>query len=189
MPFPYYRRLSRADQAAYRKSDAQVTVYVPDPRALRPLLSAVEAALAADDRAAVEKATKKFIDALLVQLKAPPVVTKVLARRPADEGGELHGLYEIEEEGAARPRLRVWMRTAAQKRPVAFRTFVRTVLHEVCHHLDFTVLGLEPSFHTEGFFKRESHMTRQLLGAPRPRGEPPKQEPRQNPAPKQMDLL
>jgi hypothetical protein len=31
------------------------------------------------------------------------------------------------------------------------------------HHLDVTLLGLDDSFHTEGFFKRESSMVRQLL--------------------------
>ena len=48
------------------------------------------------------------------------------------------------------------MRTAAYERPVALRTFVRTVLHEVCHHLDFEKLELADSYHTEGFFRRES---------------------------------
>jgi hypothetical protein len=34
------------------------------------------------------------------------------------------------------------MRTAAHKRVVAFRTFLRTLLHELCHHLDYEWLGL-----------------------------------------------
>jgi hypothetical protein len=60
----------------------------------------------------------------------------------------------------------VWMRTAAFGRVVAFRTFLRTLIHELCHHLDFTYLELPHSFHTEGFFKRESSLVHQL--APRP---------------------
>ena len=55
------------------------------------------------------------------------------------------------------------MRTAYHKRVVAFRTFLRTLLHEVCHHLDYELLKLEDSFHTEGFFKRESSLFKQLL--------------------------
>jgi hypothetical protein len=42
---------------------------------------------------------------------------------------------------------------------VAFRTFLRTLLHEVCHHLDYTYLRLPDSFHTQGFFQRESSLS------------------------------
>jgi hypothetical protein len=55
------------------------------------------------------------------------------------------------------------MRTASRKQVVAFRTFLRTLVHELCHHLDFTYLGLSETFHTEGFFKRESALMRQLV--------------------------
>jgi hypothetical protein len=58
----------------------------------------------------------------------------------------------------------VWMRTAAKKHVVAFKTFLRTVLHEICHHLDYELYGLEESFHTEGFFKRESSLFHQTVG-------------------------
>ena len=62
----------------------------------------------------------------------------------------------------------VWMRTAAYERPVAHRTFVRTLSHELGHHLDYELLGLEDSFHTKGFFQRESSLVRTLL--PKKRG-------------------
>jgi hypothetical protein len=55
------------------------------------------------------------------------------------------------------------MRTAQKGRVVAFRTFLRTLIHELCHHLDYVHIGLGRSFHTEGFFKRESSLLRQLL--------------------------
>ena len=86
---------------------------------------------------------------------------KVLAVRPELRSAELHGLYT--RDGARRPRIRVWMRTLRYKRVVAFRTFLRTLLHEVCHHLDYTLLGLADSFHTQGFFSRESSLFRQLV--------------------------
>jgi hypothetical protein len=47
---------------------------------------------------------------------------------------------------------------------VVFRTFLRTLLHEVCHHLDYDLLRLPDSFHTEGFYKRESSLLKQILG-------------------------
>jgi len=88
----------------------------------------------------------------------------VLRVRPkqADES-ELHGLYTTGPR--TRPLIRVWMRTAAQRRVVSFRTFVRTLLHELAHHLDFELYGLADSYHTLGFFKRESSLMRQLLPA------------------------
>ena len=46
---------------------------------------------------------------------------------------------------------------------VKFRTFLRTLLHKLCHHLDYELLGLTDSFHTEGFYQRESSLVRQLL--------------------------
>jgi hypothetical protein len=34
----------------------------------------------------------------------------------------------------------------------------------LCHHLDYELLRLPDSFHTEGFYQRESSLLRQLLG-------------------------
>lgn len=95
-------------------------------------------------------------------LKTEPVKAKVLARRPSDDWGELHGLYEPAEDEHDTALITVWMRTASQRRVVAFKTFLRTLLHEACHHLDYEWLKLEDSFHTEGFFKRESSLFKQL---------------------------
>jgi hypothetical protein len=46
---------------------------------------------------------------------------------------------------------------------VAFKTFLRTLVHEVCHHLDYELFRLAETFHTEGFYKRESTLTAALL--------------------------
>jgi len=88
---------------------------------------------------------------------------RVLAARPSDDYGELHGLYEPEPPPA---RITLWMRTAAKRRVVAFKSFLRTLVHELLHHLDYEVFRFEETFHTEGFFKRESSLARQLLGEP-----------------------
>jgi len=47
---------------------------------------------------------------------------------------------------------------------VAFKSFLRTIVHELLHHLDYEHFRLDDSFHTEGFFQRESSVARQLLG-------------------------
>jgi hypothetical protein len=41
------------------------------------------------------------------------------------------------------------------------------MLHELCHYLDYSMLKLDDSFHTMGFFKRESFLVRVLMGSER----------------------
>ena len=90
-----------------------------------------------------------------------PVRVEVLAARPHAHWGEMHGLYTAERGRI--PRIQLWMRTAKQKRVVAFRTFLRTLLHAVGHHIDYALLRLPDSYHTEGFYKRESSLFYQLV--------------------------
>jgi hypothetical protein len=105
-------------------------------------------------------------------LAIKPARVEVLAARPSARWGELHGLYTAPDKGV--PRIQVWMRTARHKRVVAFRTFLRTLLHEIGHHLDYEHLRLPDSLHTEGFFRRESSLFRQLVPEePKAEGIPP----------------
>jgi hypothetical protein len=161
MPFSYYARLSRAQQAVYRKSDEVVEVRLPQPGALQPAVTALTTALATEDRAHVQRATERLIRGLTDALGVPPVQVEVLAARPHARWGELHGLYTVER--GRTPKVQLWMRTAKQRRVVAFRTYLRTLLHEVGHHLDYALLRLPDSYHTEGFYKRESSLFHQLV--------------------------
>jgi DinB superfamily len=114
-----------------------------------------------EDRAATQQASDRLIKGLLEMLRLPPVRVEVLAARPHARWGELHGLYTAER--GKTPKIQLWMRTAKQKRVVAFRTYLRTLLHEVGHHVDYTGLRLAESYHTEGFYKRESSLFHQLV--------------------------
>jgi hypothetical protein len=165
MPFAYYARLTRSQQAIYRKSDEIVEVRLPRPAALHPAVSALAAALATEDRLRVQRASERLIRDLTDALGVPPVRVEVLAARPHAKWGELHGLYTVERGRA--PTIQLWMRTAKQRRVVAFRTYLRTLLHEVGHHLDYALLRLRDSYHTEGFYKRESSLFHQLVAEPR----------------------
>jgi len=173
--FSYYRRLSAAERRTYRKSDAVLAVELPVAPALGPRVAALRSALESGKRASVEAATQSLGTAILASLGVPPVVVRVRSVRPADHGGELHGLYTWEE--GKPPLIEVWMRTAKNRDVVAFRTFLRTFLHEICHHLDFTLHGLSDTFHTSGFFRRESSLVRQLAGSGRKRGPPRAESP------------
>lgn len=161
MPLPYYDRLSKRDQAIYRQSASIGDVPLPDAPACRPLVEALRQALEAGERAPVERAAQRLVARIAHQLQTEPVVVRVLARRPRSASAELHGLY-VREEGSP-SLIQVWMRTAARKQVASFRTFLRTLLHELCHHLDYAHFALADSFHTEGFFRRESSLMRQLV--------------------------
>jgi hypothetical protein len=163
MPFAYFERLTRRQQAIYLKSDALTAVPLPGAPALRPLVGELRRSLEEDERALTETAAQLLAAGLARALGAPPVRVAVLAARPHARWGELHGLYETPTRRGEPPLITLWMRTARQKRVVAFRTFLRTLLHELGHHLDYTVLRLGDSFHTQGFYQRESHLFHQLV--------------------------
>jgi hypothetical protein len=162
MRFAYYDKLSPARQRIYRKSDAIVTLGLPRGIVPGALVDAIGVGLRQDRRADVQSACQGLIDALATGYRVPGVLVRVLATRPADGSGELHGLYEPEEEERL-ARISVWMRTAQKKNVVAFKTFLRTLIHELCHHLDYELFALEETFHTEGFYKRESTLVAALL--------------------------
>ena len=163
MPFAYYDKLSPARQRIYRKSDAIETLGIPQGLALGHVIGEIANGLRQEHRATVQTACQSLVDALLKGYHVPPVRVKVLLRRPADDYGELHGLYEPEEDDGTRACITVWMRTVQKKQVVAFKTFLRTLIHEVCHHLDYDLFALEETFHTEGFYKRESALVAALL--------------------------
>jgi hypothetical protein len=163
MPFAYFDRLSAARKVVYLRSDAIERIALPPGPPLTNVVAQIEEELRAERRKQVEAAAQALLSDLTQRLKVPPVRVKVLTVRPSGNWGELHGLYEPEEDGTS-ALITVWMRTVARKQVVAFRTFLRTVLHELCHHLDYELYKFPETFHTQGFYKRESNLMTQLAG-------------------------
>ena len=159
---PAFRhRLNRAQQVQYDRSNAVGSIPLRvTPRALRAV-GLLQDALAAADRPRAERLAQAICDEVCTTLRVSPLRVTVRDFRPSDRRGELHGLYVANGRGQ-RDRIDVWMMTAKRGQVVAFKTFLRTLLHEVCHHLDYTLLHLNESFHTDGFFKRESSLFSQL---------------------------
>ena len=161
MPFDYYHRLSTSRKRTYRKSDAIEVLVIPAGLDLGESIRQLQLALLDDKRIEVQRISSQLITQLAAGYQVPPLEVKVLATRPKDQTGELHGLYQPEEH---KPSLiSIWMRTAELKKVVAFKTFLRTLIHELCHHLDYEMYQLEETFHTEGFYKRESSLVNALL--------------------------
>lgn len=162
MVFGFYDKLTPAQQRIYRQSDHVTSIALPDSSPLAGEVARLTEALARADRAHTQAAAQALVSALAIRLKVPPVRVEVLERRPSRDWGELQGLYQPADR-RAQAQITVWMRTAKRRQVVAFRTFLRTVLHEVCHHLDYELLRLRDSLHTEGFYKRESSLFHQLV--------------------------
>jgi hypothetical protein len=161
LPFDYFHRLSAARKRIYLRSDALEDIPIPPGEPLDGVLQDIRAALEAERRVELERASQRLLDDLTARFQVPRVKVKVPGVRPSGDWGELHGLYEPGEEGV-RAVISTWMRTVARRQPVAYRTFVRTLLHELCHHLDYEMYQMAETFHTEGFYKREASLFRQL---------------------------
>ena len=157
----YYHRLSPWQQRVYRQSDEVTELPVPGTADLSHATLAVGQALSRGDPRATALACTNLLRRVCARLGVTPPAVTVLAERPAGHWGELHGLYDPTQ--GPNGTITVWMHTAKRGRVVAFRTFLRTLLHELCHHLDFALLQLSYSFHTTGFHKRESSLYQQLL--------------------------
>jgi hypothetical protein len=164
MPFAYFERLSVTAKRVYLASDAIREVSLPDAELLQPLLPILREALLKEDHRAVAAAAEALVLGITKLMRVPEVTVVVLAARPRRRGSELHGLYTV--AAGRKPQIKVWMRTAALGKVVAFKTFLRTLLHEVLHHLDYAHYKFRDSFHTAGFYSRESSLVRQLLAQP-----------------------
>lgn len=162
--FAYYDRLGPSAQRTYRQSDRITRVRLPEADTLGPLLAELRGALAEEDRTVVEESSQLLADGILTRLGVTRVQIIVRETRPSNPTAELHGLYEPVDP-PYRSRISLWMRTAARAHIVAYKTFLRTLIHEICHHLDYELFGLADSLHTRGFYQRESSLVRQLVEA------------------------
>ena len=162
MVFSYYNRLSATQKRVYRKSDEIHVISLPNASDLHPFIHDLAWALEHENRAMAEQSCQNLVKGMVARLTAPPVRITLLTVRPKASWGELHGLY-IPAQGRASAAITVWMRTAKRRQVVAFRSFLRTLLHEICHHLDYELFNLSESYHTEGFYKRESSLFHQLM--------------------------
>jgi hypothetical protein len=162
---PGRRWFTREDERAYQRSNAITAIRVPRSPALFARTRVLAEALGSADQQRVQSASQQLLDALCSLLRVPPLQVEVCGARPSNHYGELHGLYTPAASRRVRDRVQVWMRTARRLQVVAFKTFLRTLLHELCHHLDYEHLKLGRSFHTEGFYRRESSLVYAVIPA------------------------
>lgn len=156
-------RLSPLQQRIYDRSAAISSIRIVLTPQLQEDVRALETALVADEQLRVQTLSQAVVNRICQQLGVRAVRIQVHGVRPSNRRGELHGLYTQYSGGSPNDSIQVWMRTAKRGQVVAFRTFLRTLLHEVCHHLDYTYFQLRESYHTQGFFQRESSLFHALM--------------------------
>jgi hypothetical protein len=159
------RPRSIAKRAEYDRSDKLVAITLPTDSWLHELAGEIESAMSADLKRKVQTACNEFLAEAARSFNVPRPSVRVLDARPLRvyESGlsELFGDYQLNNG-----LIRVWMRTAVQKRVTSFGTFLNTLSHEFCHHLDILQLGLPNSFHTRGFYGRTAILYHHCRGTP-----------------------
>jgi hypothetical protein len=114
----------------------------------------------------VRSAYAEFLATASNFYEVPTCGLRVLAARPlrTRERGtfELFGDYSPDSM-----LIRVWMRTAVRKEVTSFGTFLSTLCHEFCHHLDFRRFGVSDSWLTRGFYERGALLYHFARGTPR----------------------
>ena len=167
----YYYRLSARAQRTYLKSDSIDKFDLVAGQTALVRTSALMGALEFGAPTIVERASQALVVELCRLIGTPPVRVQVRGVRPHNARGELHGIFY--PRGASSrpgdPLIILWMRTAQRHDVVKPKTFLRTLMHELGHYLDYAHLRLDDSFHTAGFFKRESYLVR-ILFPPEPDG-------------------
>ena len=171
----YFTSLSKKQQSAYRASDAagEIVLAASSYGGLQTSTARLRRALAmaaqgndSGELHAVEGAARELARGVCEALKVSVPEVRVHEVRPRGAYGELHGLTtrwtHRQGTGEDKTRIEVWMKTSVGESVVAWKTFLRTLCHELVHHLDYALLKLEDSLHTEGFFRRESGLVRQL---------------------------
>lgn len=116
--------------------------------------------------ASIRKACAEFLSVAPAFYAVRRPTIRVLAARPlrVREGGwatELFGDYDPETTV-----IRLWMRTAIRKQITSFGTFLSTLCHEFCHHLDYQRFGFPDSWHTRGFYERTATLYHHARGTP-----------------------
>jgi hypothetical protein len=161
---------------SFLDSDRLHAVPLPTDGRLPAIAASIESAMAAGTPHDVRRACDQFLAAASDFYRVPRCEVRVLAARPLRvreySTTELFGDYHPDTL-----LIRVWMKTAIRKDITSFGTFLSTLCHEFCHHLDFQRLGFRNSWHTRGFYERTAALyhhargtlPKRLVWAPAPR--------------------
>jgi hypothetical protein len=150
----------------FRESERFTAMDLPPGPKLSRMAEDIRLAMTEGSREQVRRTCASFLNAAapFYGVRVPEV--RALAARPlrVREGGwqtELFGDYSLGEAV-----IRIWTRTAVRKQVTSFGTFLSTLCHEFCHHLDCQKFGFSRSPHTRGFYERAALLYHHARGTP-----------------------
>ena len=121
---------------SFLESDRLNRLLLPTDDRLPRIASSIESAMKAGKTREVLRVSEEFLAVASDFYRVRRCAVRVLAARPL----RVRGCSTIELFGDYHPDtilIRVWMRTAVRKEVTSFGTFLSTLCHEFCHHLDF----------------------------------------------------
>src|SRR5215471_3425676 len=119
----------KKNRSLFTESDRVNTLGLPTDDRLRRIATAIEVAIKIGKTPGVLALSREFLDtgADFYQVKhCRPL--RVKERSTLELFGDYHPDTIL---------IRVWMKTAVRKEVTSFGTFLSTLCHEFCHHLDF----------------------------------------------------
>ena len=157
---------AEAKRREYAKSDALVTMPLPEALPVQALTRALAEAMAAGELAPVGRAGEALLAALAAFYKVPVPPLRVLGVRPHKVTSGVCTYQLFGDYTPSTQRIRVWMRTAIREKVSSPKALLNTLLHEFCHHLDCARLSCPESYHTRGFYTRIDHLYHHALATP-----------------------
>jgi hypothetical protein len=155
----------RKNRSGFLESDRINTLDLPGTGILTEVAQRLETAMQSDRIPDVQRACTAFLATASDFYEVPTCGVRVLAARPLRTRD--HGTFELFGDYAPESMLiRAWMRTAVRKEVTSFGTFLSTLCHEFCHHLDFKKFGFVDSWHTRGFYERAGVLYHHARGTP-----------------------
>lgn len=151
--------------ADFIKSDENRALAVPPDDRLQSLCVSLEEVLKSGEIPPVHRLCEKFLNRAADFYKVERLPVRVLAARPVRSRNG----WDMEYFGDYHPDtmlIRVWMRTAVRKRVTSYGTFLSTLTHEFCHHLDYKLFHYRDSWHTRGFYERAAVLYHHARGTP-----------------------
>ena len=154
-----------ANHDKFLESDRIKSLDLPPDGRLLAIAESIELAMKTGTTADVRRTCAEFLGFASDFYKVPNCGVRVLAARPL----RVREAWATELFGDYTPQtmvIRVWMRTAVRKEVTSFGTFLSTLCHEFCHHLDFQKFGFPDSWHTPGFYERAGVLYHCARGTP-----------------------
>ena len=150
----------------FTESDRVNTLGLPTDDRLGRIATAIEAAIEIGKTPGVLAVSREFLDTAADFYQVKHCNLRVLEARPL----RVKERSTLELFGDYHPDtilIRVWMKTAVRKEVTSFGTFLSTLCHEFCHHLDFQ--RYPDSWHTRGFYERTAALYHHARGTPQKR--------------------